>query len=147
MLLQESRQSPPASSLAFEIQSCKRPGLLQEKEEELFQGRGLVLLLWWRRAIRKATTTHVTIAQLTLNPVCAKRFPPIQMTIPKHTNASSRQPTGGQTRCEGVTKLGRKRLAVRDKVLESPGQANLDSEPRTARIALSRKRPSSQRHA
>jgi hypothetical protein len=64
-------------------------------------------------------------------------FPPVQIAIPKHIKASSREPTGGQTRCEVVREQERKESAERGTVSQSRRQANLNSEIRRA-VTISR---------
>ncbi len=64
-------------------------------------------------------------------------FPPVQIAIPKHTNASSWEPTGGQTRCDVVREQKRKESAERGTVSQSRRQANLNSEIRRA-VTISR---------
>ena len=92
-----------------------------------FQGQGLALLFPRYRTARQATTTHVRIAQPTMDSVPARLFPPGQRAIQKHTNASSREPTGGQARCEAVMAPDEKGSAERGNALQSGGQANVSS--------------------
>ena len=59
--------------------------------------------------------------------------PPVEIAIPRHTNASSREPTGGQTRFEEAEKRVSSRWVERGNALRLCGQTNphLDSRQTT----------------
>jgi hypothetical protein len=48
-------------------------------------------------------------------------LPPVEMGMPKHTNASSREPTGGLAKYEEVVGLGCNGLAERGNTPQSRG--------------------------
>jgi hypothetical protein len=74
-------------------------------------------------------------------------LPPVETGTPKHTSASSREPTGGQTRCEEAVRPERWELAERDNVLQSGVQKSLERENCQRPTALRTQVESGKRHA
>jgi hypothetical protein len=65
--------------------------------------------------------------------------PPAWTAIPEHTNPSSREPTGGQTKCEEAGEAVGRRWAERENALRCCGQMNLRREiHRTLSVLLAR---------
>jgi hypothetical protein len=74
-------------------------------------------------------------------------LPPVETDMPKHTNASSREPTGGLTRCEGAVGLERSGLAERGNVPQSRDRGYLWREICQSLAALPVQGESKKRHA
>jgi hypothetical protein len=70
------------------------------------------------RATGRAAKASALVAQRKMESKCA-RVPPVEMNKSKHTDASSRNATGGQIRCEGVTESERTGSVGRGNALRS----------------------------
>ena len=78
----------------------------------LFQGLALALRLLKHKIIRRAPATGRSRTQY--GSEILRVFPSSKDNDSKHTNACSRETTGGQTRCEEAGRPGSRRWAERD---------------------------------
>ena len=75
-----------------------------------------------------ATGLHAQIAQGNMDFVCSQMLPPVETGMPKHTSASSWEPTGGLTRCEVAVGPESSGWVARGNVPQSHGRENLERE-------------------
>ena len=74
-------------------------------------------------------------------------LPPAETDVPKHTNASNRESTGGLTRCEEVLDSERSGLAARGNVPQSRGWRSLRHKLCQFLAAMRTPEESRKRHA
>jgi hypothetical protein len=79
--------------------------------------------------------------------VFSQMLPPVETGMPKHTSASSWEPTGGLTRCEVAVGPESSGLAARGNVPQSHGRENLGREICQSLAALPVQGESRKRHA
>jgi hypothetical protein len=68
---------------------------------------------------------HAQIGRCNMDFVFSQTVPPVETGMSKHTNASSREPTGGLTRREGATRSERSGSAERGNGPQSQDWRNL----------------------
>ena len=111
----------------------------------LFQGLALALRLLKHKIIRQAPATGCSRTQY--GSEISRVFPSSKDNDSEHTNACSRETTGGQTRCEEAGKLGSRRRAGRGNGQRCSEQRNLGDGIPKMLPSLRKRRARTIRHA